>query len=53
LLSLGLFIGVPYTLGIPVSRGLWFLPEMTDWLVVDTAVAVAVTIARLVLSISR
>lgn len=53
LLSLGLFIGVPYALGTPVAKGLFFAPEMTDWLVVDAGIAVAVMIARLMLSISR
>jgi hypothetical protein len=52
-LSLGIFISVPYVLGTPVAAALWFAPEVTDWLVIDAAVAVAVMIARLTLSISR
>ena len=48
-LSIGLLFGVPAFLEAPLSTMMWFAPDMTSWLVVNTIVSVLVFGLRLAL----
>jgi CubicO group peptidase (beta-lactamase class C family) len=48
-LSLGLFFGIPVFLEAPLSTMMWFAPDMTSWLVVNTIVSLLVGGLRLAL----
>ena len=50
-LSLGLFLGIPVFLEAPLSTMMWFAPDMTSWLVVNTIVALLVGGLRLALMV--
>lgn len=45
--ALGLFVGVPLLLGSPLSTLRWFIPDITDWLILNTAVALVIAAARM------
>ena len=47
--SLGLFFGIPAFLEAPLSTMMWFAPDVTGWLVVNTIVALLVGGLRLAL----
>ena len=48
--SLGLLAAVPLLVGSPLSTLRWFVPDLTDWMIVNAAVATLVMITRLALS---
>jgi hypothetical protein len=48
-LSLGLLFGIPAFLEAPLSTMMWFAPDMTSWLVVNTIVSLLVFGLRLAL----
>src|ERR1035437_2293459 len=45
--ALGLFVGVPLLLGSPLSTLRWFAPDLTDWLILNTVVALLTAGARM------
>ena len=45
--ALGLFVGVPLLLGSPLSTLRWFVPDLTDWLILNTVVALVIAGARM------
>lgn len=45
--ALGLFVGVPLLLGSPLSTLRWFVPDLTDWLILNMVVALLIAAARM------
>ena len=48
--SLGLLAAVPLLVGSPLSTLRWFVPDLTDWMIVNAIVATLIMMTRLVLS---
>jgi CubicO group peptidase (beta-lactamase class C family) len=48
--SVGLVVGLPRFFGAPLSTLRWFVPDLTDWLLLNVAVSVVVAASRLALA---
>ena len=45
--ALGLLAGVPILLGSPISTLRWFVPDLTDWMILNAVVAIAIAGVRI------
>lgn len=50
LVALGLLIGVPIVLGSPLSTLRWFVPDLTDWIILNAALSIAIGASRVVMA---
>jgi CubicO group peptidase (beta-lactamase class C family) len=48
--SVGLVFGLPRFFGAPLSTLRWFVPDLTDWLLLNVAVSVVLAASRLLLA---
>jgi len=48
--SVGLVFGLPRFVGAPLSTLRWFVPDLTDWLLVNMALSLVLAASRLVLA---
>ncbi len=52
-IGLLLLVGVPVALGSPLSTLRWFVPDLTDWLVLNAVLSTAIGMCRVLIARSR